>query len=77
MSKATQRSVIKVKILIFFRAEDPSARRQSRYQGVRVKNTVKELIMQKRHHEIQVQVYVVISDFMLSCIHSASSHIVL
>ncbi|XP_066516698.1 NF-kappa-B inhibitor zeta [Hoplias malabaricus] len=28
---------------------------RSRYQGVRVKNTVKELIMQKRHNEIQVQ----------------------
>ncbi|KAF4119207.1 NF-kappa-B inhibitor zeta [Onychostoma macrolepis] len=26
------------------------ARRPSRYQGVRVKNTVKELILQKRHH---------------------------
>ncbi|XP_043091085.1 NF-kappa-B inhibitor zeta [Puntigrus tetrazona] len=33
-----------------------SARKPSRYQGVRVKNTVKELILQKRHHS-QVQQY--------------------
>ncbi|ROL50348.1 NF-kappa-B inhibitor zeta [Anabarilius grahami] len=41
--------------------EDLSARR-GRYQGVRVKNTVKELIMQKRHHEIQVQQYQIESE---------------
>ncbi|KAK7166879.1 hypothetical protein R3I93_006607 [Phoxinus phoxinus] len=32
-------------------------RKRSHYQGVRVKNTVKELILQKRHHDIQVQQY--------------------
>ncbi|XP_051756370.1 NF-kappa-B inhibitor zeta isoform X2 [Ctenopharyngodon idella] len=42
--------------------EDLSARKLSRYQGVRVKNTVKELIMQKRHHEIQVQQYQIESE---------------
>ncbi|XP_042572947.1 NF-kappa-B inhibitor zeta [Cyprinus carpio] len=36
--------------------EAHSARRPSRYQGVRVKNTVKELILQKRHHS-QAQQY--------------------
>ncbi|XP_051983322.1 NF-kappa-B inhibitor zeta isoform X2 [Xyrauchen texanus] len=34
-----------------------SASESFRYQGVRVKNTVKELIMQKRHHEIQAPQY--------------------
>ncbi|XP_073698872.1 NF-kappa-B inhibitor zeta isoform X2 [Garra rufa] len=42
-------------------AESPqnslNARRPSRYQGVRVKNTVKELIMLKRHHDIQAHQY--------------------
>ncbi|XP_016422883.1 NF-kappa-B inhibitor zeta-like isoform X2 [Sinocyclocheilus rhinocerous] len=37
--------------------EEHSAGKLSRYQGVRVKNTVKELIMQKRHQEIQAQQY--------------------
>ncbi|RXN16581.1 NF-kappa-B inhibitor zeta-like protein [Labeo rohita] len=37
--------------------EAHSARKPSRYQGVRVKNTVKELIMQKRHYDIQAQQY--------------------
>ncbi|XP_077096557.1 NF-kappa-B inhibitor zeta isoform X2 [Siphateles boraxobius] len=32
-------------------------RKRSHYQGVRVKNTVKELILQKRHHDIQAQQY--------------------
>ncbi|CAM4507328.1 unnamed protein product [Leuciscus chuanchicus] len=32
-------------------------RKRSPYQGVRVKNTVKELILQKRHHDIQAQQY--------------------
>ncbi|KAG1939311.1 NF-kappa-B inhibitor zeta [Pimephales promelas] len=32
-------------------------RKRSHYQGVRVKNTVKELILQKRHHNIQTQQY--------------------
>ncbi|XP_056120791.1 NF-kappa-B inhibitor zeta isoform X1 [Rhinichthys klamathensis goyatoka] len=32
-------------------------RKRSHYQGVRVKNTVKELILQKRHHDIQTQQY--------------------
>ncbi|XP_067258530.1 NF-kappa-B inhibitor zeta isoform X2 [Chanodichthys erythropterus] len=43
--------------------EDLGARRPGRYQGVRVKNTVKELIMQKRHHEIQVQQYQTESEY--------------
>ncbi|KAK2908416.1 hypothetical protein Q8A67_004253 [Cirrhinus molitorella] len=37
--------------------ESHGARNPSRYQGVRVKNTVKELIMQKRNHDIQAQQY--------------------
>lgn len=35
-------------------AQESSQLPSPRYQGVRVKNTVKELIMQKRHGEVQV-----------------------
>ncbi|XP_060754682.1 NF-kappa-B inhibitor zeta [Neoarius graeffei] len=36
-------------------AQDGSQQLSPQYQGVRVKKTVKELIMQKRHSEVQVQ----------------------
>lgn len=40
-----------IKRTLFF-----SVVKANRYQGVRVKNTVKELIMQRRHHDIQVNI---------------------
>ncbi|XP_018959852.2 NF-kappa-B inhibitor zeta-like [Cyprinus carpio] len=43
--------------------EEHSARKLSRYQGVRVKKTVKELIMQKRHQEIQAQQYQIETEY--------------
>ncbi|KAB5523365.1 hypothetical protein PHYPO_G00151710 [Pangasianodon hypophthalmus] len=39
----------------YVEAQDGSRQLSPQYQGVRVKNTVKELIMQKRHSEVQVQ----------------------
>lgn len=38
-------------------------RKRSHYQGVRVKNTVKELILLKRHHDIQAQQYQIESEY--------------
>lgn len=44
-------------LFVCFKVEgqDGSQPASPRYQGVRVKNTVKELIMQKRHGEVQVR----------------------
>ncbi|XP_017313475.2 NF-kappa-B inhibitor zeta [Ictalurus punctatus] len=40
---------------VYVEAQDGSRQLSPRYQGVRVKNTVKELIMQRRHSDVQVQ----------------------
>ncbi|TSK17775.1 NF-kappa-B inhibitor zeta [Bagarius yarrelli] len=40
---------------VYVESQDASQLQSPRYQGVRVKNTVKELIMQRRHTDVQVQ----------------------